>query len=148
MADYDLNDVADALAARFNGVDGWIISGQQVEVTATAEAGGVANVPAAVLELDSVDWDVSMARGADAAVFLLYLLVSSSDSGSGQRLTRQLLSSGNLATSLRDSLDNGDRTLGGLISYAAMGSTRTIGVIDYAGARYLGATIEIAVMLQ
>lgn len=150
MANYDLNAIADALAARFNGVDGWIIDGQQIEVTATPEAGGVANVPAAIVELDSLDWDVSMSRGADAAIFILYVLVSSADSGSAQRLLRKFLSSGAAASSLKDSLEGEgvDRTLGGLIAYAHMSETRTIGVIDYAGARYQGVTIPIGVMLQ
>lgn len=147
LVDYDLNEVAEALAAVFNGVDAWVIDGQMVEVLATSEAGGVANVPAAVLELDDIAWDVSMGNGADMATFLLYVIVGQADSSSGQRLVRQLLSRGGTATSLKEALvDN--QTLSGLVSYAHMPGPRTIGTINYAGVAYQGATLEIEVMLQ
>lgn len=147
MASYDLNEIADALATAVNGVDAYIISGEQQELTATADVGGVANVPAVAFELDDLDWDVTMARGADSFTFLAYLLVSSADSPSGQRLVRQLLSTGGLAGSVKDALEV-DNTLGGLVSYAVATGTRTIGNINYAGVDYLGATIVIEVLAQ
>jgi hypothetical protein len=150
MADYDLNEIADALATAVQGLDTYVIDGQQQEVTATGDVQGVANVPAIAFELDVVDWDITMARGADAFTFLAYLLVSSADSPSGQRLVRQLLSTGGLAGRVKDALNpaDGDRTLGGLVSYAHVTGTRTIGNINYAGADYQGAVLEIEVVAQ
>ena len=147
MADYDLNVIADALASRFQGLNTYTFDGQQQVVTATSEAAGVANVPAIVIELDDITWDITMARGADSFVFLAYLLVSSADSPNGQKLVRQLLSTGGLAGKVKDALEN-DQTLGGQVSYAIATGTRTIGNINYAGADYLGATIEIQVVAQ
>lgn len=147
MADYDLNAIADALAAAVQGLDTYVIDGQQQEVTGDSEVAGVANVPAIVFELEDITWDVTMARGADSFVFLAYLLVTSADSPSGQRLVRQLLSSGGLAGRIKDALEQ-DSTLGGLVSYAVATGTRTIGNINYAGADYLGAVLEIEVVAQ
>jgi len=147
MAAYDLNAIADALAAVFQGMDTRTFDGDQEVVTSVSTAAGVANVPAIVIELDDITWDITMARGADSFVFLAYLLVSSADSPGGQRLVRQLLSTGGLADRIKDALDS-DQTLGGLVSYAVATGTRTIGNINYAGADYLGATIEIQVVAQ
>lgn len=150
MADYDLNAIADAIAARVQGLDAYVISGQQQEVTATGDAPGVANVPAFVVELDDITWDSTMARGSDSFVFLGYLLVAKSDNVSGQRLLRQVLSTGGVAGRIKDVLDGEDvdRTLGGLVDYVHVPGTRTIGNINYAGVDYLGAVIEIQVVAQ
>lgn len=147
MADYDLNEIADALAAAVQGLDTYVISGVQDEITATGDVPGVANMPAIAFELDDITWDITMARGADSFVFLAYLVVSSADSSSGQRLVRQLLSSGGLAGRVKDALEE-DTTLGGLVSYAVATGTRTIGTINYGGVDYQGAVIEIQVVAQ
>jgi hypothetical protein len=147
MADYDLNAVADALAEAVQGLDAYVISGQQETVTATGDVQGVANVPAIAFELDDLTWDITMARGADSFVFLAYLLASSADNPSGQRLVRQLLSTGGLAGRVKDALEQ-EQTLGGLVSYAVATGTRTIGNINYAGVDYQGAVIEIQVVAQ
>lgn len=147
MADYDLNEIADALAAAVQGLDAYVIGGVQEEVTATGDVHGVANVPAVAIELDTIDWDITMARGADSFTFLAYLMVSSADSPSGQRLVRQLLSTGGLAGRVKDALEQ-DTTLGGLVSYAVATGTRTIGNINFAGVDYQGATIVIEVTAQ
>lgn len=147
MADYDLNEIADALATAVQGLDAYVISGVQQEVTATGDVPGVANVPAIAIELDDIDWDITMARGADAFTFLAFLLASSADNPSGQRLVRQLLSTGGLAGRVKDALE-ADKTLGGLVSYAVATGTRTIGNINYGGVDYQGATIVIEVVAQ
>jgi hypothetical protein len=147
MADYDLNEVADALAGTVQGLDAYVIGGVQEEITATGDVQGVANVPAIAFELEDIDWDITMSRGADAFVFLAYLMVSSADSPSGQRLVRRLLSTGGLAGRVKDAIEQ-DRTLGGLVSYAVATGTRTIGNINYAGIDYQGAIIVIEVTAQ
>jgi hypothetical protein len=40
MADYDLNEIADALSAAVQGLDAYVISGVQQEVTATGDVPG------------------------------------------------------------------------------------------------------------
>lgn len=145
MATYDLNAIADALAEVFQGLQSSVFTGQQWTITASSEAAGVVSEPAVVIELDDVTYDASMGRGADEFVFLAYLVVSGSDTTSGQRLVRQMLSSGGAVNRLKDALEV-DSTLGGLVSYAHMTGTRSIGNIIYNGTEYLGATLEIAVM--
>jgi hypothetical protein len=147
VADYDLNEIADALANAVQGLDTYVIDGQQQDITATGDVQGVANVPAIAFELDDIDWDITMARGADAFVFLAYVMVSSADNPSGQRLVRQLLSTGGLAGRVKDALEQAG-TLGGLVSYAVATGTRTIGNINYAGVDYQGAVLEIEVVAQ
>lgn len=145
MVTYDLNDIAEALAEVFSTVDSWAIGGQTADVTATPEAAGVTNTPGIVIELDDITWDVSMGRGADTFTFLAYLFVSTADSGSGQRLTRQLLSTGGAVQRLKDALE-ADKTLGDRVSFAHMTGTRSIGSINYAGVAYQGAILEIVMV--
>lgn len=152
--DYDLNEIADALAAQLSA-DTWAIDGQTTKVASYPEVVGQVAVPAVAIELDTVSYDVTMGRGSDAFTFLAHLIVSESDGRSGQRLVRQLLSSGGGITSIKDSLEGkptdsenvllAKRTLGGLVSYAVLTGTRNIGSINYAGAEYVGATLEIEV---
>lgn len=148
MADYDLNAIADALAARFAGLDtGQEYTGVTLSVDSDADASGSVNVPALIIELDDITYDVSMGRGADSAVFLGYFLVSNADSPSGQRTLRAMLSSDGVLPRLKDALET-DTTLSGAVSYAQMSGTRSIGNINYGGVAYLGAVLEIEVMLQ
>jgi hypothetical protein len=143
---YDLNAIADAMADTFQGLDtGDELSGQAVTVTAEPDTLGVVNVPAVVIELDDLTYDASFGRGADTFVFLVHLAVSSADSATGQRLVRSLLSSGGLVSRLKDALEDNE-DLGGLVSYAHMSGTRTIGTINIGGVSYDGATLEVQVL--
>lgn len=145
MVAYDLNAVADALAAVWADMDTQTVDSQMVPLSTYSEVPGVANVPALAIELDDMTWDVSMDRGADTFSFLAYMLVAQVDSRDAQRLIRQALSTGGLANKLKDKLVAA-QTLGGLVSYAHMTGTRSIGVINYGGVDYQGATLEIVVM--
>lgn len=142
---YDLNAIADALAATWANLDTLTIDSQMVPMSAYSEVPGEATIPAVAVELDSMSYDESMARGADAFVFLVHLIISSADSRSGQRLVRQALSTGGVANKLKDKLEANQR-LGGLVSYAVVTRTRSIGDISYGGVDYLGATLEVEVM--
>lgn len=144
-ASYDLNAIADALAATWAELDTQTVDGNMVPLSTYAEVPGQANVPAVAVELDALDWDVSMGRGADTFTFLAHLLVSSVDSRDGQRAVRQALSTGGVADKLKDKL-LANQTLGGRVSYATMTRTRAVGDVVYGGVDYLGATIEIEVM--
>lgn len=152
--DYDLDEIAEALAARFQGIPTDTYGGEAWTITAFGSATGTVSIPALVIELDDLTYDQSMGRGADTAVFLAYLMVSEADSSSGQRLVRKLLSSGGLANRVKDALNGSgdpgevvDQSLGGLVDYAQMTGTRSIGSINYNGIGYQGATLEIQVMI-
>ena len=147
MAIYDLNEIADALADVWQGLDADTFDSTLDKVTSYAEAKGVANVPAIIVELDDVTWDLTMARGSDRLQWLAYLLVAKADAPSGQRLIRKMLSTGGLAERVKDALE-ADNELGGLVSFAVATGTRSIGNINYAGVDYLGAVIEIEMVAQ
>jgi len=147
MADYDLNEIADALRDRFQGKAMFRVAGQDVPLNAYSEVVGDPPVPGLVLELDDVDWDITMDRGSDAFTFLAHVLLQEADSKSGQRILRSALSTGGIGTRLKDALDQ-DKTLGGLVSYAELAGTRTIGTINYAGQQYIGAVLVIEVVAQ
>lgn len=146
-ANYDLNEVADALAARFNGRAVMTIGGLDVPLNAYSEVAGDPFVPGIVVDLDDVDWDITMARGADAFTFLLIVLLQGADTTNGQRVLRSALSTGGIGTRVKDALDE-DKTLGGLVSYAEMVGTRNVGQITYAGQDYIGVELIIEVVAQ
>jgi hypothetical protein len=147
-ADYDLNAVADALAALFTGVaTGDSLAAVASVLSAYSEVPDSITVPALVLELDSLDWDQSMQRGADAFTFVATVLVSSSESAVGQRALRTFLSAKATAGVARlKAILEANRTLGGLVSYADMTQVRRLGLITFAGTPYLGAEIDIEVV--
>jgi hypothetical protein len=145
MAEYDLNAIADALAAVWQGMPTDTYDGRQQSVNAFAEVEGNVPVPAIVIELDDVNWDLTFDRGVDSFTFLAHLIVAEAGSEEGQRLVRKLLSSGGLAHSVKDRLEE-DKTLGGLVSYAVTQRTRSVGRITYAGADYQGVTLAIEVV--
>ena len=149
-ASYDLDAIAEALAARFQGLPTDVYGGESWTITANGSAPGTVSIPALVIELDDLSYDLSMGRGADSAVYLAYLLVSEADSSSGQKLVRRLLSSGGVATRIKDALNGqgADQSLGQLVDYAQMSGTRSIGSINYNGIGYQGAVLEIQVMLS
>lgn len=145
MTAYDLNAIADALQGVWQGMDTQVVDGTMVPLSAYSEVPGTLNVPAVAIELDDIAWDQSMGRGADQMSYLAYLIVSQADDVAGQRLIRQALSTGGLLDKLKDKLV-ANQTLGGLVSYAHMPGTRSIGAINYGGVDYQGATLEIVVM--
>lgn len=147
MADYDLNEIADALAAVWSNMGTLDYDGVDRTVTSLSEIDGSMEPPAIGIELDDLNWDITMSRGADEFTFLAYLIVGSGDSGSGQRLVRQLLSTGGLLDKLKDKLE-ASKTLGGLVSYANLTTPRSIGRITWAGVDYQGAILEIEVCAQ
>lgn len=145
-ASYDLNAVADALAEVFNGiVTGETLDSVPIAVTAYADVPGTVEVPAVVLELDDVQYDLTMGgEGMDDFTFLALLLVEYQDVASSQRALRAFMSRDGGAGKLKAALAE-DQTLDGLVSFAHMTSVRRIGVINYGEATYLGAEIPIEV---
>lgn len=144
-ASYDLNAVADALADIFDGVTtGVTLNGVAQVVTAYADVPGTVEVPAVVLELDDIQYDMTMGAGMDEFTFLALLLVEYQDEQTAQRALRSFMSRNGGVGKLKAALE-ADKTLGGLVSVAHMTGVRRIGVIEYGEAAYLGAEIPIEV---
>lgn len=146
-ASYDLNAIADALEARFEGVAMFQVDGLDVPLNVTSEVDGQIQVPGMVIQLDDIDWDLTFQRGSDAFSFLITILLQSADSPGGQRILRTALSTGGVGTKIKDILSQ-DKTLGGLVSYADMAGTRRIGTVQYAGLDYIGAEIVVEMTAQ
>jgi hypothetical protein len=147
MADYDLNAIADALAATFQQLAMFRVDSTDVPLNAYAEPVGVPTMPAIVMELDDLDWDIVMARGGDEFVFVATVLFSDADNVWGQRALRSALSTGGLANRMKDALE-ANQELGGQVSYAVMTGARRVGRFTYAGAEYIGAELVIEVTAQ
>jgi len=146
-ADYDLNEIADALRDLFQGKVMFTVNGEQVPLNAYSEVPGDVPVPGLIIDFDDIDWDLTFARGADAFTFLVSVLLQSADSTNGQRILRAAMSTGGVGTRIKDVMES-DKTLGGLVSYSLLAGSRKVGVIQYAGVEYIGAELIIEVVAQ
>lgn len=143
---YDLNEIADALAAVFDGLPtGDEFGGVGETFNAYAEVPGQIEEPAIVLELDDLSWDATMGAGEDTLTFLATVLVDAQDDDGSQRALRAFLSRDGGVGKLKAAL-LADQTLGGLVSYAHMPTVRRIGTITYGGVDYLGAELPIEIV--
>jgi hypothetical protein len=147
-AEYEIEEIMDALAERFHGLDtGDTLGGSVVELTAYATVPGNIEVPALVLELDDIAWDLNMGDGADGLSVVASCYIQAVDSKGAQRAMWRFLSRksesgvGRLKAALEE-----DATLGGLVSFAHMTNARRIGQITYDGIDYLGAELIIEVV--
>lgn len=145
VANYDLNEILDALAAVFNGQEtGDDYGGVAETISAYATVPGTLRVPAVVLELDDLDWDLAMGDGADGLQIVATVLVKTQETKGAQRALYAFLSrkpsSGHVR--LKAAL-KADQTLDGLVSYLHMTTVRRIGLINYGGVDYQGAEIVI-----
>jgi hypothetical protein len=147
-ANYELNEVFDALAATWDGLETGDEFGGVAEIlTCTSEVVGQVNVPAIVLELDDLDWDLNMADGADAFTIVATVLIKTQETKGAQRALRTFLSrrSGAGVARLKAAL-KANQSLGGLVSYAHMTSVRRVGLINYDAVDYQGAELVIEVV--
>lgn len=142
---YDLNQVADALAAVWQGLDtGLTLNTEPLTLTAYPEVVGTVEVPALVLELDDINWDRTMGEGMDEFTFVATVLVEGQDLTNGQRQLRAFLSRDGGLGKIKRALV-ADQTLGGLVSIAHVPTVRRFGQITYAGSEYLGVELTIEV---
>jgi hypothetical protein len=147
-AAYDINEIFDALATLFNGLDtGDLIGGTVVELSAYSEVAGNIEVPAMVLELDDITWDETMGGGQDVLIILATILVQDVDTRGAQRALRSFLSRKDTAgmARLKARLAT-DETLGGLVSFVQMGQARQIGRITYDQVDYMGVALPLEVV--
>jgi len=145
-ANYDLNAIFDELAAVFDGIaTGDVVSGTALTLSAYSEVPGQVTVPALVLELDDLAWDVTMGRGADAWTIVGTALVSFADQANAQRKLRSFLSADGGAGRIKAALE-AEKSLGGLVSYVQLSGARRVGKITYNGVDYLGCELVFEVM--
>jgi hypothetical protein len=103
------------------------------------------NLPAGLVMPRSIDFDVSMARGSDLAVFDVLILVTESITELAQnQLDPYLAGSG--SQSVKAAIE-GDPTLGGAADWSRVTGVSAYGDIQYSGKLYLGArfTVEVDV---
>lgn len=146
-ANYDLEQVMDALADVFNVESGDEYGGVAQVITGYATVAAQVTAPAVVLELDDLSWDLDMGAGADGWTVLATVLVATQETDQAQRLMWRFLSRKPTAglARLKAALE-ANKTLGGLVSYAHMTGVRRIGDLTYNGVDYLGAEIVIEVV--
>jgi hypothetical protein len=147
-ADYDINEVFDALAALFNGLEtGDEIGGEPVLINAYPEVVGNIDTPAMVLELDDIAWDETMGGGQDVLVVMATILVQDVDTKGAQRALRAFLSRKATAGMARVKARLAtDPSLGGLVSYVQMGQARQVGRITYDQVEYMGVALPLEVV--
>lgn len=147
-ANYDLNEIFEALADTFNGLDiGEDMSTVATTITAKPRIGGQLQVPAVVFELDGLEWDLNMGDGADGITIIATVLVQFVSEDDAQRQLLAFLSRKDTAgvARMKKALEDNE-TLAGTVSYAHMGGLRRVGVIEYEDTPYLGAEIVIGVV--
>jgi hypothetical protein len=145
-ASYNINEIFDALAALFNGLEtGDEIGGVAQTITAYPEVVGDIQLPAMILELDDLNWDLNMQRGADGLVIMATILVQDVETRGAQRALRAFLSADSGIGRVKDTLE-ASHTLGGLVSYVQMGQARQIGRITYDQVDYMGVSLPLEVV--
>lgn len=147
-ASYEISEVMDALAATFNGVaTGDLLAGVAQVISCSAEVPAQVSVPAIVLEIDDLDWDINMGAGADGFTVLATVLVQFQDMAGAQRELWRFLSRRSTAgvARLKAALV-ANQTLGDTVSYAIFSRVRNIGTIKYNGVDYLGAELIIEIV--
>jgi hypothetical protein len=145
---YEIGEIMDALAGTFNGVPtGDTLSGVAQTIQCSAEVPGQISVPAIVLEIDDLDWDLNMGAGADGFTVLATVLVQFQDMAGAQRELWRFLSRRNTAgvARLKAALE-ANKTLGATVSYAIFSRVRSIGTIEYNKVPYLGAELIIEIV--
>lgn len=127
----DLNPVMDAIGARLLTITGLRVFDYAAENIA---------VPAAIVALPTITYDVTKARGVDQAVFPVHVLVSRvSDRAGRDKLSAYAAGTG--SSSVKQAVDG---TLGGIVHAARVRDT-TISMMQVAGLDYLAATFNVEV---
>lgn len=145
---YDLEEVMEALAALFNGVEtGDEIGGVAITMECHADMTGQIEPPSILLEIDDLAWDLNMGRGADGFSVSALVLVTYQDMDQAQRLLWRFLSRKSTSGLMRiKAVLEADQTLGGLVSYAVLTTVRNIGTVNVNAVDYLGAELIIEVV--
>jgi hypothetical protein len=144
-AAYEIEDIMTALAGVFDGLTtGDQLSTQVQSISCTPDVPPEINVPAVVLELDDLDWDLNMGAGADGFTVLVTVLVKTQDSGTAQReLWRFMSRKATAGVARMKAALEANKTLSGLVSYAIFtrvrnpSTTVTVNNVDYLAAELI-----------
>jgi hypothetical protein len=103
------------------------------------------NLPTALVQPRSIDFDTSMTRGSDRLIFDVTLLVADSITELAQSQLDPYLS-GSGAQSVKAAIE-ADQTLGGAADWCRVTEVNAYGDMPYSGKLYLGArfTVEVDV---
>jgi hypothetical protein len=104
---------------------------------------GQTESPAAVIYLDSISFDSTMARGSDDMVFVISLAVGGVDRVAQDTLDGYLDGSG--ATSIKAVMD-ADTRLGNIVSFARVAGVRNYGSTKVNGVTMWGADVIVEVL--
>lgn len=130
-----VTSIRNGLATRLNTITG---------LTAHAVVKGQIVPPAAVIELETINFDATMGRGSDDFVFTVKLLVSASATPDAQAKLDGYLAGSGATTTVRGAVD-ADDTLSGVVHFARVATVRQYGLIEYAGVQYVGCEFLIEV---
>lgn len=129
-----LTELRQGLADRCDTIDG---------LTANPTGRGTVNVPAAVIGVETIDYDSTMARGSDDYILTIRLLVAESTEEIGQdALDEYLASAGD--RSIKAAVE-AEKSLGGVAHFAVVRGVTEYGDIEYGGVGYLGAVFTVEV---
>jgi hypothetical protein len=107
---------------------------------------GQVEPPAAVIRLDTIQYDTTMADGSHDPTFIVLVLVSLANERTAQDKLDSYLEPES-ATSIRNAID-ADPTLGGAVDYATATQVRAYGLVNYADVGYLGAEVVVSTGIQ
>ncbi len=107
------------------------------------EMTGSVHPPAAVLSLDEITYDTTMARGSDDVTFHVHVFTSMSSERAGQKALFAFLA-GSGEKSVRAAID-ADPTLGGVAMFAEVQSVGDVGIAKFADVSYYVARFVVVV---
>lgn len=117
------------------------------ELTVYAELAGVVNVPAAVVELSTADYNQAMGRGNDAWPMTIVVLVARADDTLAQQQLDPYVDGGGTSSIRKAIFDN--RTLGLTNVDAHVASmSRYGGQWEVGGYSYVGAALQLIVQYK
>lgn len=128
-----VSDLRQGLATRLATIPG---------LRAAATAPDAPRPPQAIVMPDRIDYDLSMARGADRFFFTIILLVSRADDRAAQNNLDAYITG---PSSIKAAIE-GDRTLGGKADTCRVTQMRNYAAVSVGEVLYLGAEFDVEVV--
>ena len=132
-----LGQIRDALKVRLETIPG-------LRVYDTVE--GQISPPAAVIKIDTINYDTSMNSGSHDPTFSVFLFVPFSNDRTAQDKLDTYLDAES-PTCVKVAIE-GDPHLGGTVDFATVSMVRNYGLVTYAGVQYLGAELLVPTGIQ
>lgn len=123
------------LATRLNTITG---------LTGHAVVRGQVVCPAAIVEVETIDFDATMGRGSDDYTFVVKLLVAPQMTPDAQVKLDGYLAGSGATTTVKGAVE-ADGRLGNIVSFSRVASVRRYGLVEYAGTQYVGCEFLIEV---